>query len=111
MLDCCHNSKTSPLLSQGLPLSLSGVRRIMEAMDWGDIADFIHFGQVGADQIDDCKFYVLIAPQNVVGSTIMTNLNEMVRLKHMQGKALKCGLSMTLTQDCRCIMNGLHACL
>lgn len=63
---------------QGLPLSLSGVRRIMDAMDWGSAIDFVSFGEVGADQIDDNDFYILIAPQNVVGSTIMTNLKDMV---------------------------------
>ncbi|GMH33032.1 hypothetical protein BSKO_00866 [Bryopsis sp. KO-2023] len=63
---------------QGMPLSLAGVRRIMEAMDWGEAIDFVAFGQVGSDQIDDFDHYILIAPQNVVGSTIMTNLTEMV---------------------------------
>ena len=63
---------------QGLPLNLAGVRRIMEAMDWGDLVDFVGFGNVGADQIDDARFYLLVAPQNVVGSTIMTKLLEMV---------------------------------
>ena len=50
----------------------------MEAMDWADMVDFVHFGNVGSDQVDDCRFYVLIAPQNIVGSTIMTNLLDMV---------------------------------
>jgi hypothetical protein len=50
----------------------------MEAMDWGDLVDFVGFGNVGADQIDDAQFYLLVAPQNVVGSTIMTKLLEMV---------------------------------
>lgn len=63
---------------QGLPLSLSGVRKIMERMDWGDAEDFVSFGTVSADQIDDSRYYILIAPQNVVGSTIMTNLHDMV---------------------------------
>ncbi len=54
---------------QGMPLSLSGVRRIMERMDWGDAGAFVGFGEVGADQIDDaCDYYILIAPQNVVGA-------------------------------------------
>lgn len=61
-----------------MPLSLSGVRRIMEAMDWGDVVDFVSFGEVGRDQIDDHDYYILISPQNVVGNTIMTNLSEMV---------------------------------
>lgn len=51
----------------------------MEAMDWGDIEDFVHFGEVGAHMVDECRHYVLLAPQNLVGTTIMTNLHEMVR--------------------------------
>ena len=39
-------------------------------------------GQVGADQVDECQHYVLVAPQNVVGSTIATKLQEMVRSLH-----------------------------
>ncbi|KAK9861434.1 hypothetical protein WJX84_008393 [Apatococcus fuscideae] len=73
---------------QGLPLSLSGVRRIMEAMEWGDAEDFVSFGQVSADQIDDSEYYILIAPQNVVGNTIMTNLQEMVDAAEDQGKSV-----------------------
>ena len=65
-------------MQQGLPLSLSGVRRIMERMDWGDLVDFVSFGNIGEDQIDDSQFYILVAPQNVVGSTIVTKLTEMV---------------------------------
>ena len=59
--------------AQGMPLSLSGVRRIMERMDWGDAGAFVGFGEVGADQIDsDCDYYILIAPQNVVGACRVT---------------------------------------
>ena len=73
------SSDTSIVMSmQGLPLSLSGVRKIMNMMDWGDIGDFVSFGEVGRDQIDDASYYILIAPQNVVGSTILTNLGDMV---------------------------------
>ena len=75
---CSTELSMQAVTLQGLPLSLSGVRRIMEAMDWGDSEDFVHFGQVGADQVDDCRYYVLIAPQNMVGTTIMTNLGDMV---------------------------------
>ena len=50
----------------------------MNMMDWGDIGDFVSFGEVGRDQIDDASYYILIAPQNVVGSTILTNLGDMV---------------------------------
>ena len=33
---------------------------------------------MGADQIDDSAYYLLICPQNIVGNTIMTHLHEMV---------------------------------
>lgn len=61
-----------------MPLSLSGVSRIMEAMDWGDIRDFVSFGTVDAGQVDEATYYLLIAPQNVVGGCIMTSLYDMV---------------------------------
>lgn len=61
-----------------MPLSLSGVRRIMERMDWGDAGAFVGFGEVGADQITaDCDFYILIAPQNVVGAEFAVYLCHM----------------------------------
>ncbi|BDA45931.1 probable adenylate kinase 5, chloroplastic [Coccomyxa sp. Obi] len=73
---------------QGLPLSLSGVRRIMENMDWGDVFDFVSFGNVGSDHLDDSSYYVIVAPQNVVGSTIMTKLLEMADAAVEQRKTL-----------------------
>ena len=51
----------------------------MNMMDWGDIGQFVSFGEVGRDQIDGASYYILIAPQNVVGSTILTNLGDMVK--------------------------------
>ena len=64
--------------TQGLPLSLSGVRRIMDNMDWGGAFEFVSFGHVNPDQLDDSDFYILVAPQNVVGSPIIHNLIKMV---------------------------------
>eukprot|EP00803_Ostreobium_quekettii_P009486 evm.model.scf_2912EXC.1 EVM.evm.TU.scf_2912EXC.1 scf_2912EXC:157-4040(+) len=72
---------------QGLPLSLSGVRQIMEAMDWGDFREFVRFGEVGAKEIDDdCEYYVLVCPQNVVGGSILSNMEEMVDKAEASGK-------------------------
>lgn len=72
---------------QGLPLTLSGVRRIMDAMDWGDATEFVKFGEVGSQQIEEgCKYYILICPQNVVGSTIVTKMKEMVEKAEQSGK-------------------------
>lgn len=69
---------------QGLPLSLSGVRKIMNMMDWGDIGELVSFGEVGRDQIDKASYYILVAPQNVVGTTILTNLGDMVSAGNQQ---------------------------
>ena len=69
---------TDVLRLQSLPLSLSGVRKIMERMEWGDAEEFVTLGSVGEAQIDDSHYYVLIAPQNMVGQTIVKPLLEMV---------------------------------
>lgn len=50
-------------------------------MDWGEATDFVRFGAVGAAHVDECEYYILIAPQNVVGNTIMTDLGSMVRAR------------------------------
>lgn len=73
---------------QGLPLSLSGVRKIMNMMDWGDIGEFVSFGEVGRNQIDKASYYILVAPQNVVGNTILTNLGDMVSAFALQCNAV-----------------------
>ena len=49
-------------------------------MDWGGVADKVTFGEVSAEDADDAAdVFLLIAPQNIVGNTIMTNLSDMVR--------------------------------
>lgn len=51
----------------------------MEVMDWGEVKPFVEFGEVGEDQVsEECAFYILVAPQNIVGSTIVTSLSAMV---------------------------------
>jgi hypothetical protein len=37
--------------TQGLPLSLNGVKRIMTSMDWGDAEGFVSIGAVGAEEV------------------------------------------------------------
>lgn len=54
------------------------MRKIMERMDWGEVADFVTFGNIKASTIDDATYYILVTPQNVVGNTIMDPLIEMV---------------------------------
>ena len=49
-----------------MPLSLSGIGRILELMDWGDAAEFIRIGAISGDapQEDD-DYFILVAPQNI----------------------------------------------
>jgi hypothetical protein len=52
----------------------------MKRMDWGDAGDVTSFGEVSAEAAEgDADVFLLVCPQNVVGSTIMTKLTEMVR--------------------------------
>jgi hypothetical protein len=56
-----------------------GVARIMKVMDWGEAESFVSFGAVSKEDVDEqTDVFLLIAPQNIVGSTIMTNLSDMV---------------------------------
>jgi adenylate kinase len=63
-------------------LTVTGVSKIMKMMDWGDAAEFISFGAISKEDADcDADVFILVAPQNIVGNTIMTNLEEMVRFR------------------------------
>ena len=74
---CVQGSMGSGVF-QGLPLSLSGVARILEMMDWGDADEFISRGSIGGDvpQADD-DYFILIAPQNIVGYAVLPYIQEM----------------------------------
>lgn len=88
LVKVCVQQSMGQGVFMGLPLSLSGVRKIMNMMDWGDIGEFVSFGEVGRNQIDKASYYILVAPQNVVGNTILTNLGDMVDEAEKQGKAV-----------------------
>ncbi len=64
---------------QGTPLALSGVMRIMTLMDWGDAAEFVTWGNYGAEEVDDAEVYLMIAPQNVTGDSVLPFMQDMVR--------------------------------
>lgn len=64
---------------QGLPLSLSGVRRILELMDWEEgLRDtFIFFGSLGREEVQpEDDIYLVISPQPIVGYAILPYLQE-----------------------------------
>mmetsp|Transcript_22625 Transcript_22625/g.67879 ORF Transcript_22625/g.67879 Transcript_22625/m.67879 type:complete len:473 (-) Transcript_22625:45-1463(-) len=68
----------------GMPLSLNGVRKLLELMDWGGQEvggedDMIRFGAINAQSVDKKdEVFLLIAPQSIVGSSIVPLLAEMV---------------------------------
>jgi hypothetical protein len=75
--------------------TFAGVSRIMSVMDWGEAAEFLTFGAAGRSQVDSATdVYILVAPQNIVGNTIMTDLSEMVRCSHPQISSAGYCLSM-----------------
>eukprot|EP00958_Prasinococcus_capsulatus_P016320 scaffold1800_cov387-Prasinococcus_capsulatus_cf.AAC.9 len=84
----CVQSGMGQGVFQGLPLQLSGVDRILKMMDWGEclvdgepqdmLGTFVKLGSIGKDDIEegvDC--YVLVAPQNIVGYSILPDLRAM----------------------------------
>ncbi|CAM9729961.1 unnamed protein product [Chrysoparadoxa australica] len=85
----------------GMPLSLSGMRVIMERMDWGTDLDpetktvlegRVAFGAVGEEEVTKDKgnydVYIVIAPQNMTGASIYTILNPMTMAAEAAGKKI-----------------------
>ncbi len=74
---CVQGSMGSGVF-QGLPLSLSGVARILDMMDWGDADEFVARGSIGGDvpQPED-DYFILIAPQNIVGYAVLPYVQAM----------------------------------
>ena len=47
-----------------MPLSLNGVGRLMQRMDWGPAAELISRAErLGAEEVEGADAFVLIAPQ------------------------------------------------
>jgi len=89
----CVQGKMGRGVFVGLPLSLNGVRQILEMMDWqsgpgeayeGLVPNYVRFGEVGASEVDKDQgsapddVFIVIMPQNIVGFTLMPELQEMV---------------------------------
>lgn len=73
---------------QGMPLSLNGVMRIMNQMDWGEAKERIQLGNLGAAEVDSADAFVLISPQNIVGHSVIPLLEEMAEAAGAAGKPL-----------------------
>jgi adenylate kinase len=64
---------------QALPLSLSGVSKLLSMMDWeDDVADSIDpNGAIDAESGQGADVYILVQPQNIVGYSILPYIAEM----------------------------------
>ncbi|XP_012071434.2 adenylate kinase 5, chloroplastic [Jatropha curcas] len=99
----------------GMPLQLSGTRKILEFMDWGEygaLGTFIKIGSIGAKEVDkEDDIFILVAPQNAVGNCIIDDLKAMTdaagnrpvilvnpRLKDLPGSS---GIMQTMGRDKR----------
>ena len=81
----CVQAPMGEGIFSGLPLSLNGVRKLLEMMDWGSQGaelqqkKFIRFGAVGSEWVDaDDEVFVVLAPQSIVGNSIVPLLQDMV---------------------------------
>jgi len=70
----------------GMPLALSGVKRLLLQMDWGEDTPVSIGEGLGREEIDDCDSYILIAPQNLQGSSVLPFIQEMVEQATEEGK-------------------------
>jgi hypothetical protein len=103
---CVQQSLGSGIFT-GLPLAIASMRPILERMDWGlrpgeapkrpneegygqETSEMlVRFGTVGADVLaQDDDVVIVIAPQNVVGGSIVEPLQEMVRRAEAEEKTL-----------------------
>jgi len=64
---------------QALPLSLSGVSKLLELMDWDDdVADaIVPNGGISGEDGSDADAFILVQPQNIVGYSILPYIAEM----------------------------------
>ena len=88
----------------GMPLALSSVRYVAEKMDWGkrlnsdqkaSVDDaknrrseaLVRFGSIGRDQVaPDDDIIIVIAPQNLIGGSLVPFLDEMI--KELNGRPI-----------------------
>lgn len=70
----------------GMPLALSGVKRLLLQMDWGEDTPVSIAEGLGREEIDECDSYILIAPQNLQGSSVLPYIQDMVEQATEEGK-------------------------
>merc|ERR1719389_953646 len=80
---------------QGLPLQLSGVRRLLDMMEWDEVDGVelvagdvprVRIGALDADELlPDDHVVIVIAPQNIKGAAIMPALEALVKRAEAQG--------------------------
>jgi hypothetical protein len=67
-------------------MSLNGVMRIMKGMDWGAAAPFVQTGHIGGGEVPGADAFILVAPQNITGQSVLPFVEEMVEAAGAAGK-------------------------
>lgn len=71
---------------QGLPLQLSGLRKLLDLMDWEpEVAPFVSFGAVKEEDVEDQDVYIVVCPQNIVGASIIPDLKSFAERAEERG--------------------------
>ena len=71
---------------QGLPLQLSGLRKLLDLMDWEpEVEPFVSFGAVKEADIEDQDVYIVVCPQNIVGASIIPDLKSFAERAEERG--------------------------
>ena len=61
----------------------------MKQMDWGSAEEFVRLGNLGTAEVaDDVDAFVIIAPQNVTGHSVLPLLEEMTTEAEKSGKTI-----------------------
>lgn len=70
---------STALTSQGIPSSLRNVEKVFLSMDWGEVAEFVEIGKIGADSLsDDVDYYIMYQPQNLPQGCVVEVMRDMV---------------------------------
>eukprot|EP00238_Polyblepharides_amylifera_P002224 CAMPEP_0196590422 /NCGR_PEP_ID=MMETSP1081-20130531/66599_1 /TAXON_ID=36882 /ORGANISM="Pyramimonas amylifera, Strain CCMP720" /LENGTH=306 /DNA_ID=CAMNT_0041913531 /DNA_START=213 /DNA_END=1133 /DNA_ORIENTATION=+ len=75
----CVQAPMGEGIFKGLPITLNGIRRIMEMMDWGEdmLDNFIFLGAVGEEEVkEEDDVFIVIMPTSIVGFSIIPYLES-----------------------------------
>ena len=75
----------------GMPLSLNGMKRLLETMDWGPgvLGNTVKVGSIDESEVDaNDTLYLLIAPQSITGGDVTPRLLAFTEAAEAAGKSV-----------------------